>query len=161
MNVMIRIATGRGLIHNIGGVARQCQNFRPTAGMVVLSSRNNSGGSSSSSSTPPPPPTSNSNTGEGAAAAVSSAKKYAKTTAGTGDPEGLGGGGASAFSMRGPVTWPALGLVAVAAASAVSYYKIERERRLENAMGKIVSDVLKLYGSSWISLPHLYLLRHL
>lgn len=141
MNAMIRIATGRGLIHhnNIGGVARQCQNFHPTAGMVVLSSRNNSGGSSSSS-TPPPPPTSNPNTG-GGAAAVSSAKKYAKTTAGTGDPEGLGGGGASAFSMRGPVTWPALGLVAVAAASAVSYYKIERERRLENAMGKIVSDV--------------------
>ena len=138
MNAMIRIATGRGLIHNIGGVARQCHNSRPTAGMVVLSSRNNSGGSSSSSSTPPPPPTSNSNTGEGAAAAVSSAKKYAKTTAGTGDPEGLGG--ASAFSMRGPVTWPALGLVAVVAASAVSYYKIERERRLENAMGKIVSD---------------------
>jgi hypothetical protein len=32
-----------------------------------------------------------------------------------------------------------LGLVAIAAASAVSYYKIERERRLENAMGKIVS----------------------
>ena len=159
MNVMIRIATGRGLIHNIGGVARQCNNSRPTAGMVVLSSR----GSSSSSSTPPPPPTSNSNTGGGAAAAVSSAKKYAKTTAGSGDPEGLGGGGASAFSMRGPVTWPALGLVAVAAASAVSYYKIERERRLENAMGKIVSvcGVLKLYGSYWISFPHLYLLRHL
>ena len=42
--------------------------------------------------------------------------------------------------MRGPVTWPALGLVAVAAASAVAYYKIERERRLENAMGKIVSE---------------------
>jgi hypothetical protein len=29
--------------------------------------------------------------------------------------------------------------VAVAAASAVGYYQIERERRLENAMGKIVS----------------------
>ena len=138
MNAMIRIATGRGIIHNIGGVARQCQNSRPTAGMVVLSSRNNSGDSSSSST---PPPTSNSNTGGGSAAAVSSAKKYAKTSAGTGDPEGLGGGGGSAFSMRGPVTWPALGLVAVAAASAVSYYKIERERRLENAMGKIVSNV--------------------
>jgi hypothetical protein len=69
---------------------------------------------------------------------VHPAIKYAKTTAGTGDPEGLGSAG-PAFSTRGPVTWPALGLVAIAAASAVAYYKIERERRLENAMGKIVS----------------------
>jgi len=70
--------------------------------------------------------------------------KYAKTSAGSGDPEGLAaaGGGNTGFSMRGPVTWPALGLVAVAAASAVAYYKIERERRLENAMGKIVSSEL-------------------
>ena len=47
------------------------------------------------------------------------------------------------FSMmsKGPVTWLGLGLVAVAAASAVSYYQIERERRLENAMGKIVSSM--------------------
>lgn len=37
------------------------------------------------------------------------------------------------------MTWPALGLVAIAAGSAVAYYRIERERRLENAMGKIVS----------------------
>lgn len=40
---------------------------------------------------------------------------------------------------RGPVTWVGLGLVGVAAASGVSYYQIERERRLEQAMGKIVS----------------------
>lgn len=40
---------------------------------------------------------------------------------------------------RGPVSWASLGLVAVVAASAVSYYQIERERRLEEAMGKIVS----------------------
>ena len=72
-----------------------------------------------------------------AGATVPASIKYAKTTAGTGDPEGLGAG--PAFSTRGPVTWPALGLVAIAAASAVGYYKIERERRLENAMGKIVS----------------------
>lgn len=37
------------------------------------------------------------------------------------------------------MTWPALGLVAIVAGSAVAYYRIERERRLENAMGKIVS----------------------
>jgi hypothetical protein len=72
-----------------------------------------------------------------AGATVPASIKYAKTTAGTGDPEGVGAG--PAFSTRGPVTWPALGLVAIAAASAVGYYKIERERRLENAMGKIVS----------------------
>mmetsp|Transcript_12829 Transcript_12829/g.29860 ORF Transcript_12829/g.29860 Transcript_12829/m.29860 type:complete len:176 (+) Transcript_12829:3-530(+) len=41
---------------------------------------------------------------------------------------------------RGPVSWPTLGLVAVAAASAVGYYQIERERRLERAMGKIVTS---------------------
>jgi hypothetical protein len=95
--------------------------------MVAKCTRSSSG---SSSSSPPPPPTSNN------AGAAASSVKYAKTTAGTGDPEGSGTTG---FSTRGPVTWPALGLVAVAAASAVSYYKIERERRLENAMGKIVS----------------------
>jgi hypothetical protein len=45
------------------------------------------------------------------------------------------------FSIgRGPVSWPALGLVAITAASLVAYYKIERERRLEEAMGKIVSS---------------------
>lgn len=41
---------------------------------------------------------------------------------------------------RGPVSWPSLLLVGVAAASAVAYYQIERERRLEKAMGKIVSS---------------------
>lgn len=44
----------------------------------------------------------------------------------------------SSMVPRGPVSWVSLGLVAVAAASAASYYQIERERRLENAMGKIV-----------------------
>jgi len=41
---------------------------------------------------------------------------------------------------RGPVSWPALFLVSVAAASAVAYYSIERERRLERAMGQVVSS---------------------
>jgi hypothetical protein len=41
---------------------------------------------------------------------------------------------------RGPVSWPSLFLVAVAAATAVGYYRIERERRLEAAMGKVVSS---------------------
>ena len=69
---------------------------------------------------------------------ASSSIKYSKTSAGTGDPAGLGATNTN-FSTRGPVTWPALGLVSVVAACAVAYYKIERERRLENAMGKIVS----------------------
>ena len=84
--------------------------------------------------TPPPP---------AAPAPSKEGIKYAKTSAGTGAPDGAaGGGGGAAFSTRGPVTWPALGLVAIAAGSAVAYYRIERERRLENAMGKIVSDNL-------------------
>ena len=74
------------------------------------------------------------------ATAGGSSTKYSKTSAGTGDPGGLGATDTN-FSTRGPVTWPALGLVSVVAASAVAYYKIERERRLENAMGKIVSFV--------------------
>jgi len=41
---------------------------------------------------------------------------------------------------RTPVSWASLFLVGVAAASAVGYYKIERERRLERAMGKVVSS---------------------
>ena len=41
---------------------------------------------------------------------------------------------------RGPVSWPSLFLVAVTAASAVAYFQVERERRLEQAMGKIVSS---------------------
>ena len=41
---------------------------------------------------------------------------------------------------RGPVSWTSLFLVAVAAASAVAYYRIEREKRLERAMGQVVSS---------------------
>jgi len=67
--------------------------------------------------------------------------KYVKTRAGTGGgSSGAGAGGDSSMIPRGPVSWASLGLVAVAAASAVSYYQIERERRMENAMGKIVSS---------------------
>jgi len=50
---------------------------------------------------------------------------------------------------RGPVSWAGLGLVAVAAASGVSYYQIERERRMEQAMGKIVSTGKPAIGGEW------------
>ena len=41
---------------------------------------------------------------------------------------------------RGPVSWTMFGIVGVAAAAAVSYYSIERERRMEEALGKVVSS---------------------
>jgi hypothetical protein len=41
---------------------------------------------------------------------------------------------------RGPVSWTSLWLTAVAAATAVGYYHVERERRLEQALGKIVTS---------------------
>jgi hypothetical protein len=63
---------------------------------------------------------------------------FAKTSAGSGK---MNDTDIHSFSIgRGPVSWPALGLVAITAASLVAYYKIERERRLEEAMGKIVSS---------------------
>mmetsp|Transcript_15779 Transcript_15779/g.15968 ORF Transcript_15779/g.15968 Transcript_15779/m.15968 type:complete len:337 (-) Transcript_15779:443-1453(-) len=41
---------------------------------------------------------------------------------------------------RGPVSWVNLGLIGVASAAAVAYYRIQRERRIEEAMGKIVTS---------------------
>jgi len=41
---------------------------------------------------------------------------------------------------RGPVSWLSLFLVGIAATSIVAYYNIERERRLESAMGRVVSS---------------------
>ena len=79
-------------------------------------------------STPPPekPPTLS-----GAAAA--------KTRAGTGKTPSPGAP-TSYIKDRGPVSWPSLFLVGIAAASLVAYYNIERERRLESAMGRVVSS---------------------
>lgn len=81
--------------------------------------------------------------------------KYAKTRAGSGTAD-KADAAASAASMvpRGPVSWASLGLVFVAAASAASYYQIERERRLENAMGKIVSS-----ESGWSPNPEFFAKR--
>lgn len=64
-----------------------------------------------------------------------------KSSAGTGHP---GGAAASNFygvsKNRTPVSWTSLFLVAVTAASAVAYYRIERERRMEELLGKVVSS---------------------
>mmetsp|Transcript_5095 Transcript_5095/g.8940 ORF Transcript_5095/g.8940 Transcript_5095/m.8940 type:complete len:188 (-) Transcript_5095:1061-1624(-) len=96
--------------------------------------------SESSASAPKPP----------AATAAAPAKPAKKSFAGTGNMDGHN----VQMLARGPVSWPALGLVAVAAASAVAYYKIERERRLENAMGKIVSS-----ESGWSPNPEFFAKR--
>ena len=57
---------------------------------------------------------------------------------------GGGGGGPPErdqfMKNRGPVSWMSLFLVGVAAASVTAYYKLERERRLETAMRKVVSS---------------------
>lgn len=75
--------------------------------------------------------------------------KNAKTRAGTGQMDGSDGAGSMSMISRGPVSWVGLGLVAVAAASGVSYYQVERERRLEQAMGKIVSTGKPAIGGEW------------
>jgi hypothetical protein len=43
-------------------------------------------------------------------------------------------------TTRGPVSWTNLGAVAFVSAAAVAYFKIQRERRLEEAIGKIVTS---------------------
>ena len=60
----------------------------------------------------------------------------AKTRAGSGKVASQ----APYIKDRGPVSWPSLFLVGIAAASIVAYYNIERERRLESAMGRVVSS---------------------
>ena len=65
------------------------------------------------------------------------------TPSAAGSGRGHGGMSDPLYQMsktRTPVTWTSLFLVGVAAASVVAYYRIERERRLEQAMGKIVSS---------------------
>jgi len=109
----------------------------------------NSSSSSSTSGKPPmprvlPPQAKPSQQQQAAAsaAAAAAAKNHippvTPTAAGSGRlATGVGAGFAE---NRTPVTWTSLFLVAVVAASAVAYYRIERERRLEAAMGKVVSS---------------------
>mmetsp|Transcript_2086 Transcript_2086/g.5017 ORF Transcript_2086/g.5017 Transcript_2086/m.5017 type:complete len:312 (+) Transcript_2086:262-1197(+) len=69
----------------------------------------------------------------------------AKTRAGSGKVST----GTPFIKNRGPVSWPSLLLVGIAAASVVAYYNIERERRLESAMGRVVSTGKPAIGGSW------------
>ena len=64
----------------------------------------------------------------------------AAKTGGVGTGKAGAAEGTSFIKDRGPVSWPSLFLVGIAAASCVSYYNIERERRLESAMGRVVSS---------------------
>mmetsp|Transcript_11893 Transcript_11893/g.17166 ORF Transcript_11893/g.17166 Transcript_11893/m.17166 type:complete len:278 (+) Transcript_11893:54-887(+) len=52
-------------------------------------------------------------------------------------------------TTRGPVSWTNLGAVAVVSAAAVAYFKIQRERRLEEAVGKIVTTGKPAIGGPW------------
>jgi hypothetical protein len=72
-------------------------------------------------------------------------RKYLSNTSGpaASKTQGIGTGKAAPGTFikdRGPVSWPSLLLVGIAAASCVAYYNIERERRLESAMGRVVSS---------------------
>jgi len=58
------------------------------------------------------------------------------STAGTGRQAA----GIFALNRKTPVTWTSLFFVAVVAGSAVTYYQLERERRLEAALGQVVSS---------------------
>jgi hypothetical protein len=86
---------------------------------------------------PPKPPAS-------AAATVSKPKPVElKGSAAQAKTQGIGSAAAQPgvyIKDRGPVSWPSLFLVGIAAASCVAYYNIERERRLETMMGRVVSS---------------------
>ena len=81
-----------------------------------------------------------------------------QTNAGTGNTsEGRANAAVSGLYARtkdrGPVSWPSLFVVAVSAAAAVAYYNIERERRLEKAMGKVVSSESTGDSEGWTPRP--------
>jgi len=66
--------------------------------------------------------------------------------------QGIGTGKSTPGSYikdRGPVSWPSLFLVGISAACVVAYYNIERERRLESAMGRVVSTGKPAIGGPW------------
>mmetsp|Transcript_14505 Transcript_14505/g.30006 ORF Transcript_14505/g.30006 Transcript_14505/m.30006 type:complete len:289 (+) Transcript_14505:105-971(+) len=82
---------------------------------------------------------------------TSEAKKDVSSAAAAKTRAGSGKVASSApyIKDRGPVSWPSLFLVGIAAASIVAYYNIERERRLESAMGRVVSTGKPAIGGPW------------
>jgi hypothetical protein len=120
-----------------GGVGR---NDRTTAALALRRSfltstpRLSSNGRAPQPRVPPPSATS------ATPAATKQSFNAQKSTAGSGHGKETFPGVYARTKDRGPVSWPSLFLVTIAAASAVAYYRVERERRLESAMGKVVSS---------------------
>lgn len=114
---------------------------------------------SSSSSSPPPPSSSSSPPPPSSSPRPPSPSRIAKlaameSTAGTGNPHGRAMAALYARTRdRGPVSWRTLFLASVAAVSAVAYFRIDRERRLEQHMGKIVSSESSYASEGWSPRP--------
>lgn len=106
---------------------------RRRSAMMTIRSRALSSSSSGGGGRPPMPRV----LPDAAFAARRPPPKVTPSAAGTGHGAGTTTGFAE---RRTPVSWTSLFLAAVTAASAVAYYRVERERRLEEAMGRIVSS---------------------
>lgn len=153
MMTMIPRAVKRGIrssssVYRMGGTVARNDTSRTSAALgrsfftstVRLSSN---GGRAPLPPTPRVPPSSATSATPTPAATPSPAAKpfhAQKSTAGTGHGKETAPGVYARTKDRGPVSWPSLFLVTIAAASAVAYYRVERERRLESAMGKVVSS---------------------
>jgi hypothetical protein len=125
----------------VGGVARNDRTTATLRRSFLTSTQrlsSNGGGGGGRAPLPPsprvPPPSSST------AATPKQTFNAQKSTAGTGHMKESDPAVYALTKDRGPVSWPSLFLVTIAAASAVAYYRVERERRLENAMGKVVSS---------------------
>jgi hypothetical protein len=133
-----RIAGGSGV--GVGVVARSDRTTVALRRSFLTSTpRLSSNGKAPQPRVPPPAAAS----ATSASATSTSAKQSLhaqKSTAGTGHGKETVPGAYARTKDRGPVSWPSLFLVTIAAASAVAYYRVERERRLESAMGKVVSS---------------------
>lgn len=126
-----------------GGMSRR------NSQLSLFSSTNGSG-----TGRPPMPRVRPENSGSGSSSSSSSnanaptSTKVNVTPSSAGSGRGPGGGGtessmAQAYARtanRTPVTWTSLFIATITAAAAVAYYRIERERRLEEHLGRIVSS---------------------
>mmetsp|Transcript_7906 Transcript_7906/g.22813 ORF Transcript_7906/g.22813 Transcript_7906/m.22813 type:complete len:305 (-) Transcript_7906:54-968(-) len=105
------------------------------------------------SAKPPTPPPAAATPPPAAAAAAPAQKPPIKLTGpAAAQTQGIGTGKAAAGTYikdRGPVSWPSLLMVGIVSACMVGYYNIERERRLESAMGRVVSTGKPAIGGPW------------